>query len=345
MITAEMRYGALAAKVRAMYGKRLRFSDFETMAGFHAEGEVLEYLRAQPGWSAAVADLGSGYVGRIELETALKQALWNAYRSLSHFVPKEDKALVASPVRLAELDQILLVLRRLKAGRAGGDLPPLHKLEGKLQNKALCACTDYDGLLAATKGSLYYPSLVHVKPEEPGALPDYATTEALLHAAYYAQTYRLIHRQYAGQTKALLLRAFGEEIDLLNLIHILRLKTYFPGDDRYYSAIFPFYYRLRPEEVKALCNAPDLESCFALLQDTPYAKALVGLSVRELEAKYWQLFYRFNQRQLVAGAPGVYTALAYLNTKELELRVLVNIIESVKYGAAYNADLARIVGA
>ena len=33
MIDSYMRYGALAAKVKALYGKRLRFSDFEHMAG------------------------------------------------------------------------------------------------------------------------------------------------------------------------------------------------------------------------------------------------------------------------------------------------------------------------
>ena len=33
MIDSYMRYGALAAKVKALYGKRLSFSDFEHMAG------------------------------------------------------------------------------------------------------------------------------------------------------------------------------------------------------------------------------------------------------------------------------------------------------------------------
>ena len=32
VMSSYMRYGALSAKVRAMYGKRLRFSDFEHMA-------------------------------------------------------------------------------------------------------------------------------------------------------------------------------------------------------------------------------------------------------------------------------------------------------------------------
>ena len=44
MLNALMRYGALTAKVRALYGKRLRLPDFEHMAALSAPSEVLDYL-------------------------------------------------------------------------------------------------------------------------------------------------------------------------------------------------------------------------------------------------------------------------------------------------------------
>ena len=46
----------------------------------------------------------------------------------------------------------------------------------------------------------------------------------------------------------------------------------------------------------------------------------------------------FNKRQLWR-PPSIYTAIAYLELKELELGVLVNVIESVKYGVPYHAAL------
>jgi len=42
--------------------------------------------------------------------------------------------------------------------------------------------------------------------------------------------------------------------------------------------------------------------------------------------------------------PSIYTAVAYLELKELELSVLINVIESVKYGVPYRAELADLVG-
>ena len=54
-MTGAMVYGALATKAKAMYGKRLRFADFEKMAAMGSEADVLAYLRQQPGWHQAAA--------------------------------------------------------------------------------------------------------------------------------------------------------------------------------------------------------------------------------------------------------------------------------------------------
>lgn len=342
-----MNYGALAAKVRAMYGKRLRFADFEHMAQLPNVQSVLDYLRAQPGWSAAVSALGAGgYVGRIELEESLRAQLWKEYQGLSHFLPRPDRPLAAYPVRLAELEDIMTALRRLKAKGRAKPLPSGAFLQGQLQvdRKALAACTDYDGLLAAVQGSIYHAPLLHVRTGAAGGLPDYTTTEALLRSTYFSHLYRLVHKQAGPAAQKLLIRALGEQIDLLNIIHILRLKTYFPGENQYYAALFPFNYRLRPEKVRELCAAPDAQAVFTLLQDTHYARQFTGLDVAEVEDYYRRALYTFHRRALVTGAPSVYTAVSYLHLKEAELRVLVNVIESVKYGAPYDAALAHLVG-
>ena len=43
-MTAEMAYGALSAKVRALYGKRLRSDDFARLAARRSEAEILDEL-------------------------------------------------------------------------------------------------------------------------------------------------------------------------------------------------------------------------------------------------------------------------------------------------------------
>lgn len=343
-----MTYGALTTKAKAMFGRRLRFADFAHMAALRSEGELLEYLRTQPGWSGAVSRLEGGYVGRVELENALRDQVRSEYLSLLHFAPREDKALLSFPVRLTEQDLILDALRRLHSGGyyKGPSLPPAVSLPLQVDEKALKACTSYDGLAAAAAGSIYASILRHLTPSG-GGLPDFTTAEALLRAAYFAHMYRLVHKNYAGETKQVLLRGLGEQVDLLNLIHILRLKSYFPdvGSDLYLTVLFPFNYRLRPAFLQQLCAAPDAQSVFALLGESPYAGCFTDVEVAEVEDFYRRAFYTFNRRQLTAGAPSVYTAVAYLNMKDSEMRCLVNVVESVKYGVPYDAEFAKLIGA
>ena len=351
MIGALTTYGALAAKAKALYGKRLRTADYAHMASLKSEAALMDFLRGQPGWQAAAARLGeswNGYIGRVELETALRDQLGRDYLSLQHFAPKADKDLLAFPVRLAEQGEILTALRRLRAGGYYKGPPPVTGIAMPVQvdAKALALCQDYDGIVAAAAGSIYEQTLRHLRPAG-GGRPDFTTAEALLRTAYFSHIYRLIHKKYAGETKKILLRGVGEQVDLLNLLHILRLKTYFPGEgnDRYLTVLFPFNYRLRPAFLQQLCAAPDAPAVFELLRSSPYAGCFQEVDVAQVEDYYRRALFQFSRRQLMTGTPSVYTAVSYLHVKEAELQALVNVIESVKYGVPYDAALAELVGA
>ena len=83
----------------------------------------------------------------------------------------------------------------------------------------------------------------------------------------------------------------------------------------------------------------------ALLQlPGTYRDCFDGVAVGAVEEYYQRAICRFNKRQLAAVPPSIYTAVAYLELKELELSVLINVIESVKYGVPYRAELADLVG-
>ncbi len=230
-----MTYGALSAKIRALYGKRLRADDFARLAGLKNEAELLEALRQHPGWSRALSLVPPGawsYVGRVEMEGALRDELRLEYRSLSYYVPREDKPLMQFQLRAAERSALLAALRRLKTGRYAKEPPHVCGAPPPAAGRgALASCTSYDQLLAA-RDTIYAPVLRHLRPSRDGALPDFTLAEAALRTAYFSHLYRIVHRQYTGRTQKVLLRALGEQIDLLNIIHVLRLKTYFPRRSR-----------------------------------------------------------------------------------------------------------------
>lgn len=346
-----MRYGALAAKIRALYGKRLRGEDFARLAGLKSEAELLEELRRHPGWNRALSRVTPGawaYVGRVEVENALRDELRLEYQGLCCYVPREDRPLMEFQLRAAERGAILSALRRLRTGRYAKEPPPAPavRLRTRLDEEAAASCTSYDQLLEAARQTIYYPVLRHLRPVREGELPDFTLADAALRTAYFAHLYRIIRRQYGGAVQKLLLRALGQQIDLLNIIHVLRLKTYFPQTEpeTYLKVLFPFSCRLNPDFTRSLCAAPGVDELFALLRQSPYGDCFDVGEVGAVEEYYQRAILRFNRRQLSAVPPSVYTAIAYLELKELELGVLINVIESVKYGVPYHAEFANLVG-
>ena len=45
------------------------------------------------------------------------------------------------------------------------------------------------------------------------------------------------------------------------------------------------------------------------------------------------------------GQPSIYSAVAFLNLRELELKELVTVIETVKYQVDYDDRFAKVLGA
>ena len=352
MSSGQARCGALAAKVHALYGKRLSQAELRQLAGMKEPADILEYLRRHPGWSRALSQAAPGswdYVGRIEVERALREELLLEYLGLASFVPREDRPLMACRVRAAERTAILNTLRRLKTGKYAKGMPPAPRivLRGKLDYEGLKSCTNYDGLLEAAKDSIYYHTLRHLRPEEEGQLPDYTLADSLLHAAYYAHQFRLVQGNYQGAQRQQLLDVLGERVDLRNALALLRLKTYFPDTPAQVclSMLYPFNHHLSPQLLRELCAAPDGAAVAAGLADTPYAQCFAGGDPVRAEAACQERIYRRNRRQVRAGPPEVYTAIAYLELKELEMKALVNVVESVKYGVPPDEGLIQMVGA
>lgn len=86
----------------------------------------------------------------------------------------------------------------------------------------------------------------------------------------------------------------------------------------YLRVLFPFHYRLNPDFTRALCAAPGVDDVFALLRDSPYPGLLRRRGGGRGGGVLPTAICRFNKRQLAAVPPSIYTAVAYLELKELE---------------------------
>jgi vacuolar-type H+-ATPase subunit C/Vma6 len=127
-------------------------------------------------------------------------------------------------------------------------------------------------------------------------------------------------------------------------MHILRLKQFFPKADDYLTALFPSSYKLKPEQIRDMCAAQGPEQVLAVVEGTPYSKIFRNASVKELQNIYDETLFRLSRRQLMMGRSSIYSAVAFLNLRELEMKELITVIETVKYQAKYDDRIAKMLG-
>ena len=156
-------YEALTTKVKAMYGKRLRYADFVRLSKLGSVSEIYADLRQHPVWGGAAARLTEeGKFGRARLEAALREQVREEYVRLTGFIPRKDRALMDFPVLRSELDGLLFTLTRLQAAGEVDPALPADYCAGAL-------------LSAAVGGALSFCYLAELGQRAPG-FPDHLRT-------------------------------------------------------------------------------------------------------------------------------------------------------------------------
>lgn len=334
-------YEALATKAKAIYGKRIGRQDLERIASMRSVDGVLDQLRQLPGWSHAAEHLPQdALLTRATLEAALRKQIRQEYLSLLAFVPQKDRKIMEFPILRAEMDEILAALRHLHASiyKEVEPLPPAFMSHTRVDVQALHRCTTYDGLVEATQGSIYHDALERLRSAD-GSLPDYGVTEALLNGVYYRHLQGIIRRRYDGEVRRILEKSVGSQVDMLNLMHILRMKRYFPQEDNYLPVLLPYHYKLKPQMIHAMCAAPSAQAVLELSEQTPYGSVFGRESGEALNDLYTATLYRTSRHQLMMGKPSIYSAVALMNLREIELKAVVSAVEAAKYQMALNTSI------
>lgn len=333
MIQATIQYGALTAKVRALYGKRLKKEDYDKMLAMKSVSELAGYLNSHPGWSNSMAGLVTQGVRRVTLESALHMQYLNEYERIFYFIARKDKQLMRFPIYKMELETILTAIRRLYSTHTMDlhlNVSDFYKRQSKINFDLLNSCTSFSQLVSAIENSVYYKPLRQFSSVSE---TNYTAVEIILQSTYFSLLQKAMNSGYKGRVKKSLINSLSMDMDLLSIIHLLRLKRYFPDSGpQIFSTAFAFRYKLKPELIRRLIEAPDYDAAYSVLLASPYRKSFAIEHPAGLEELYYMAKYRFNKRLLRTGEPSIYTAIAYLNLKEIELLNLINIIECVRYG-------------
>jgi vacuolar-type H+-ATPase subunit C/Vma6 len=328
-------YGGIYAKVRAMYGKRLGPKDFAFLASRKSVSEIVSFLKEHPGWSEALKSINPAFIHRAELEEVIRNGVTDECVRIYKFMGKEDNPLMRLIEEKRETEEILSFMRCYNAGapqKYQCRLPEYFRKHFPIDFDKFPACVDFEQFLRLISSSAYYEPIARL-PREAGKAPDYTLSQVAMYTHYFTRVFDVIERDYSGVAKNALLEGLGAEVDLMNIVSIIRIKQYFPEmNDTIISYLIPINHRLSPVFIRSLYSATSVSDIYRLLGESPYGKLFAGNDFKHAEDYSAMHLYSFNKRMLSSTAPSVYTPLAYIYLKENEVTNIVKIIECVRYG-------------
>ncbi len=347
MLTQLMEYGAVSAKVRALWGKRLLPEDYKKLLGMHSVPDIAAYLRAHSGWAGALGDLPYQNIHRGELEFALRQYSLKKYLSMFPYLPTTDHPLLRYPVLTAELNEIMSFMALASTGQAHEytfSQAPFFTRYSKIKYMALSAAVTYDDMLAAVRDTAFYPALLHLKPDT-ATFPEFNQVDIAMRSYFFKTVEEMIRKEYGGKTRDRLLETFGIQADLINLSNIVRVKRFYPAmEPSILSMLLPMGAKLSPSLLLELYTAPDEQAVLKVLNSSYYMQFLPDRPLNNVEDYYFAIMYEYNRRHIVHDSPSIFIPLAYTYLQTVELNNLVHIIECVRYGLSPQDVLPYLAG-
>ena len=327
-------YIAIAAKVKGLYGKRLKSLDYDAVMQMQTVPQIAQYLRSHAGYAEQLLPLDSLDISRGMLESTISQVSFVDFEKLNFFLSSKDRKLFLMLVLQMEMLQILFYVRRLKAGYF--EKSPLtypSKVQGKihLELSRLMTARTAEALCAAAAGSVFSSILRRFLLEQPEGFT-FTALELAMQSLYYTLLYRRIERGYVGKLKKSLKEAFGRQLDLTNIARIVRLRLYFSDQpDALFGHMIPMTYKVKPDFLRSLMTATDDAAVRALLLSSPYKSLYETYDFDMIEQYSREAQHDFYKQVLQSAQPSVLHVLAYFRFKETEVKNLINLVECVKY--------------
>lgn len=327
-------YSALFAKIKAMYGKRLRREDYEELIRKKSVGEIAAYLKRNPRYESALSDISPSDIHRRDLERHLKSVIFSEYFKISKFVFQKSKDTFDTLIMRYEIDVLKNMLWLLDGGKIGEfeyylNLPDFLKKNDDLPLSALASARDYAQFMQKLKGTKFEkPLLKFLNLSYPVKNFD---IEMALDQFYFRQI--LSRKNKAGKSDKKALEAIVvSDIDLMNMLWIYRARFHYNlPKETVYNLVIPYYHKLNRDMISALTESPDATAFLELARQTSYARVFESTDPREMDLQYKRYLFQLNEKQLHRNENNFGIVISYLNILEVEIKNIISIIEGIRY--------------
>jgi V/A-type H+-transporting ATPase subunit C len=346
MATSVANY-ALAAKVKAMYGKRLSPQNYKELLRKQTVNEVAAYLKQQTSYSTLLSDINENLIHRGQLENILKKLFFDEYIKMFFYVKQDERKFYDFIIIQMELDEILSCIRYINAGRMGEyifSLPSFFVKHSNIDINGLAKVRSYAELQELLKGTPYYDILKQFEQTNDNK-SDTIKIEIEFKRYYYNKILSIIESNFSGKTKTEILKSFAMEIDLENLMLIMRLKKYFNASNEFINnLLLPYYFKVSKDEINKILQETDIASIKKAIFDTYYGKIFKKYDFEFIEKYGQQANYEYHKKLLRFSSNSPSLVVSFMQLERIELNNIINIIEGIRYAMPASEISKLLIG-
>lgn len=331
-------YSGLTTKIKGMDSKLITPEQYGEIMSLASVSEVVEYLKRLPEYREILENIDSKNLHRGELERYLILSSYRDFGKIYNFSSIKQRKFLELYFMKYETHLLKIILREILDRNTVtvniNDVKPYFNRFSKINLDALVSSTTIEEFINALNNTKFYAPLRRTSALDHTTLFDY---ELCLDLFYFQTMWKNKDKYLSGYDLEVITASCGYKIDLLNMQWILRCKKFYNVSHAdIYSMLIPIRYKVKRDELKAMIDAENEDTFYAIFNNTFYHKKIKLERINSMETVYRIINNALHKRAFEHKPYSIACVDTFLHKKQQEISKLITLTECVRY--AYTHD-------
>ncbi|MGC8683482.1 V-type ATPase subunit [Athalassotoga sp.] len=337
-----VKYAGVSAKLYALCGELLTPEDYKNLIGQKTVRDVVSYIQSTKMYSDTMGNLNPDEVHRRDLENLLQEDLLKDMKKIFTFFVTFDKDFMHLLFYRYEIENLKLALRNMinkkdlkeeskKIFFNLGErttIDPVKISNSKNQDEVLdnLAGTPYQEVVRNVFSSYKKSTAVNLIAVLENAIDGWLFSKIISASKNLGTKDQVVVKELTG-----------ERADMIDIERIARAKAFYDlKPEELYNSLLSFHFRLKPDDLHAMCDAKGIKEVLDVLKAGPYSEIYKDMNEDNFIDRITLAQRRFLQRKAresitKLGNFSIAVYFHYFLLKEYEIMDLSTITEGVRY--------------
>lgn len=318
-----LRYASINAKLKGMHAKFLNKDELYQLSRQNDLKNAVYFIKNELEVLENLDENGS----RLAIEKELDKMIIKDIYKIEKILPKKEKEIFEIYVSKYEIKCIIEIYKSVHNNidiNNSADLVRVWTNEIFKNIRQIDLATNDEQFLGILKKSRYYKIVKAFIENKAQSLAD-------LEMALYKKYFKDLYSELVKLNKKAL-NLIGQNIDLLNIQWIYRMKKYYKlSKEEIMGKILDINYNLTKQSIEDLLDLKDYEDLKRIIKSTKYARIVQDSEEKSLEYEINKYLYNKCKKEFVLGRYNINTVFSYMTLKEFQKQNIINILGGINY--------------